>query len=435
MRLPLSVPPSLSLPLRRHLSLAKYASKLTSAAARRFLLKLVCLAGGLACAQAGLAQRFTPPDLPEGPGKLLVQNLCSTCHSTATITRAAGYSSATEWRRVFSTMIELPDAQADTIATYLAEHFPEDISRRPRLVAGDVDIEIIEWTVPTLGQRSRDPAEAPDGSIWWTGMWASLAGRLDPDTGVMDEYRLPPTARPHTIVPDAEGNIWYTGNSNATVGKLDPSTGLITEYKTEAADPHSATFHPNGNLYFTAQRAGMLGRLNPVTGELVEINTEPRPYGIQVAADGTVWVAFNGTNKLGAMDPDSMEVRYYEVPDPQSRIRRLSLDSQGRVWFVNSTMGKIGRLNPQTGEIRQWDSPSGPDSHPYAIAVIDDVVWYNESGMRPDALVRFNPRTETFQSWAIPSGVGIVRNVWVTEEGNLLIHQSSSNQIGLVKVN
>ena len=69
------------------------------------------------------------------------------------------------------------------------------------------------------------------------------------------------------------------------------------------------------------------------------------------------------------------------------------------------------------------------------MAVIDDVIWYNESGMRPDALVRFNPRSETFQSWAIPSGVGIIRNVWVTEAGDLLIHQSSSNQIGLVKVN
>jgi len=331
-------------------------------------------------------------------------------------------------------MIELPEAQANTIATYLAEHFPEDESRRPNLVAGDVEIEIVEWTVPTLGQRSRDPAEAPDGSIWWTGMWASLAGRLDPQTGEMEEFRLPVTSRPHTIVPDAAGNIWYTGNSNSTIGKLDPNTGEIAEYKTEARDPHSATFHSNGNLYFTAQRAAMLGRLNPATGELKEIATEPRPYGIKVGPDGTVWIAYNGTNKIGAMDPNSMQVKYYEVPDERTRVRRLDLDSQGNVWFVNSTLGKIGRLDPDSGAIRQWDSPSGPSSHPYAIAVIDDIVWYNESGMRPDTLVRFSPATESFQSWAIPSGVGIVRNVWKTEAGNLLIHQSSSNQVGLVLI-
>lgn len=384
--------------------------------------------------QSVMAQARAAQALPDGPGKALVENICSSCHSTATITRAAGFSSAEEWHDLFSTMIELPSAQANTIATYLAEHFPEDTSRRPNLIAGDVEIDIIEWTVPTLGQRVRDPVEAPDGSIWWTGMWASLTGRLDPETGIMEEYRLPATSRPHTIVPDAEGNIWYTGNSNATVGKLDPTSGTVTEYKTQARDPHSATFHANGNLYFTAQGAGMLGRLNPATGELKEIDTEPRPYGIKAAADGTLWIAYNGTNKIGAMDPDTMEVKYYEVPDTSTRVRRLDLDSEGMVWFVNSTMGKIGRLDPATGEIKQWNSPSGPSSHPYALAVIDDVIWYNESGMRPDTLVRFNPGSESFQSWAIPSGVGIVRNVWATEEGNLLIHQSSSNKVGLVKI-
>jgi virginiamycin B lyase len=373
--------------------------------------------------------------LPDGPGRSLVESICSSCHSVATITRAAGYSTAQQWHDLFSTMIELPSAQANTIASYLAEHFPEDTSRRPNLIAGDVEIDIIEWTAPTLGQRVRDPIEAPDGSIWWTGMWASLTGRLDPQTGIMEEYRLPPTSRPHTIVPDADGNIWYTGNSNATIGKLDPVSGEVIEYKTQARDPHSATFHPNGNLYFTAQGAAMLGRLNPTTGELKEIDTEPRPYGIKVAQDGTLWIAYNGTNKIGAMHPDTMAVKYYEIPNDRTRVRRLDLDSEGMVWFVNSTQGKIGRLDPATGAIKQWDSPSGPSSHPYALAVIDDVIWYNEAGMRPDALVRFNPKSESFQSWAIPSGVGIVRNVWKTEAGNLLIHQSSSNKIGLVKIN
>ena len=331
-------------------------------------------------------------------------------------------------------MIKLPRAQSETIAAYLAEHFPEDASRRPILVAGDTQIDIIEWMVPTLGQRSRDPVEAKDGSIWWTGMWASLAGRLDPKTGEMEEFLLPPAARPHTVVPADDGSIWYTGNSNATIGRLDPETGLVTEFKTKARDPHSATFHPNGNLYFTAQGAGMLGRVNPLSGEVTEIDTEPRPYGIQVAPDGMVWVAYNGINKLGRLDPDSLEVSYFDVPDPRTRIRRLDIDSKGDVWFVNSTLGKIGRLNPETGVITQWDSPSGESSHPYALAVIDDVIWYNESGMRPDALVRFDPTAERFQSWAIPSGVGIVRNVWVTEAGDLLIHQTSSNRIGLVKI-
>jgi len=141
-------------------------------------------------------------------------------------------------------------------------------------------------------------------------MWASLVGKLNPNTGEMKEYNLPPSARPHSIVPDEDGNIWYTGNSNATIGKLNPDTGNITEYETQAKDPHSAVFHPNGNLYFTAQHAAMLGRLDPETGVLKEVNTEARPYGIKVDSNGTVWIAYNGTNKIGAMNPNTMEVRY-----------------------------------------------------------------------------------------------------------------------------
>ena len=381
-------------------------------------------------AQRGRGGQIT---LPDGAGRDLVQNHCTGCHGLNLVVNSAGFSTD-GWDALFATMVALPGAQANTMAEYLAEHYPEQPGRRPTLVAGDASIKITEWMVPTLGQRSRDPIEAPDGSIWWTGMWASIAGRLDPETGEMEEFLLPPDSRPHSLIPDADGNIWYTGNSNASIGKLDPRTGMITEYQTQARDPHTATFHPNGRLYFTAQNAGMLGRLSPETGEVTEVQTEPRPYGMQVGPDGTIWIAYNGTNKIGALDPDTMEVRYYEVPNEASRIRRLGLTSDGMVWYGNSTQGRIGRLNPETGEIQEWPSPSGPDSHPYAFAVVDDIIWYNESGMRPDALVRFDPATEQFQSWAIPSGVGIIRNMWVTEAGNLLIHQSSTNRVGLVEI-
>ena len=395
---------------------------------KTFLPLALCLICTTALAQRPTAQ------LPEGPGKALVETYCTSCHRAATITRSAGYNTPERWQEVMASMIQMPEADAQALAEYLAEHFPEKAERRPALVDGDVEIDIEEWIVPTLGQRSRDPIEAPDGSIWWTGMWASLVGRLDPATGEMTEYPLPPEARPHSIVPDEEGNIWYTGNSNGTIGKVDPETGAITEYPTQAGDPHTAIFHPNGKLYFTSQRAGMLGRLDPQTGDLTEVETQRRPYGIKVAADGTVWVAYNGTNKLGAVDPETMEIQYYTVPHEDSRIRRLGLSSDGMVWYVNSSRGRLGRLNPATGEFKEWDSPSGPRSHPYSLAVINDKIWYNESGMRPDALVRFDPETETFQSWAIPSGVGIIRHVWVTRQGELLIHQSSSNRVGRVTI-
>lgn len=392
----------------------------------------VAILSGLIVVAPARGQRGAPVQLPPGAGQEVVQGKCTQCHALNLIVNSAGFTKE-GWAALVATMVKLPPNESASVSGYLATNFPEKPVRRPSLVSGEAQIKITEWITPTLGQRTRDPIEAPDGSIWWTGMWASLVGRLDPKTGAMKEYPLPPTAKPHSIVADKDGNIWYTGNSNGTIGKLDPATGKITEYPTKSKDPHSAAFHPNGRLYFTAQNSRMIGRLSPETGEITELPTEPNPYGIQVAKDGTLWVAHNGTNKLSSVNPDTLEMRYYEVPNTASRIRRLGFTSDGMVWYGNST-GRIGRLNPTTGEIKEWLSPSGPTSSPYAFTVVNDIIWYNESGMRPDALVRFDPKTERFQSWAIPSGVGIIRNFGVTKAGNLLIHQTSSNRVGLVEI-
>ena len=395
-------------------------------------LSILALAALGAALPAAAQQQRAQPQLPEGPGREMVQAVCSGCHNANQILGSTGYTRE-RWHDLVSTMVKLPDEQAAAVTDYLAANFAPNTDRAPTLVSGPARIEIQEWTAPTLGSRSRDPVEAQDGSIWWVGMWASVAGRLDPATGEMREYRLPTTARPHSITPGPDGNMWYTGNSNSTIGRLDPRTGEVTEYRTQGRDPHSMVWHPNGNLYFTAQGARMVGRLDPRTGEVREVATEANPYGIRVDSKGTVWIAYNGTNKIGSMDPQTLQIRLYDLPEG-SRVRRLDLDSDDIVWYGNSALGRIGRLDPATGEIREWETPSGPRSHPYALAVVDDAVWFNESNQRPDALVRFDPKTERFQSWPIPSGYGIVRNMWVTRAGDLLIHQTSSNRIGVVRI-
>ena len=51
-----------------------------------------------------------------------------------------------------------------------------------------------------------------------------------------------------------------------------------------------------------------------------------------------------------------------------------------------------------------------------------------------DKVVRFDPKTEKFESWAIPSGGGVVRNMVHTPEGNLWLACSGVNKIAFVEV-
>ena len=392
------------------------------------------LLAALALLWVGLAHAGPASLGPNYDVKADVTETCASCHGLRYLDLAQGYDTPAEWSQLIASMVKLPQERDWAISQYLAANYPHKPDKAPVLMKGDTDITIEEWVTPTLGQRTRDPVESPDGAIWWTGMWASLVGRLDPNTGAMQEYQLPSSARPHSIVPDADGFIWYTGNSNGTIGRLNPADGSIKEYPTRARDPHTAVFHPNGNLYFTSQHSNMLGRLNPATGELIEIETRKKPYGIKVGKAGDLFIAYNGTNAIGRMHPGTLSVRYYDIPDAATRIRRLDVDSDENVWFVNSSLGKVGKLDVDTGKVTQWNSPSGPTSHPYSMTVIKDIVWYNESGMRPDALVRFDPAKEKFQSWAVPSGIGIIRHTWETQDGDLLIHQSSSNRVGRVRI-
>ena len=378
-------------------------------------------------------------DWPEGDGREMAAALCTACHNIGTIERAMGYDQD-GWRHLTATMVDLSHAPEawDQLTAYLAHNFPPNDARAATAVEGDATVTFTEWVTPTLGQRSRDPVEAPDGAIWWAGQWANLIGRIDPSTGEMTEYRLPPNAMPHSVNVDAGGAIWYMGNKNGTVGRLDPASGDITEFSMPdpaARDPHTAEFDADGILWFTLQQSNMVGRLDPKSGD-IRLATMPveraRPYGIKVARDGTLWIACNGGNCIASMNPETMEITPIEVSDPGTTVRRLDIDGQGNIWFVNSGLGRLGRYDPQTGEVTEWPSPSGPGSHPYAIAVVDGAVWYNESGVRPDMLVRFDPADETFQSWPIPSGevhAGILRHMRPDRNGDLLIHQSGTNRI------
>ena len=207
--------------------------------------------------------------LPDGNGKELVQAACSTCHGLNLITSSWGNTQA-GWGELLSSMVALPKDRADVITAYLAAHFPTKPAPEAVLIAGPATVSFKEWLVPSLGSRPHDPLAAADGSIWWSGMFANVLGRVDPGTDQMKEFPLPkPKSGPHGLVEDEAGNIWFTANQSTYVGKLDPKTGQVTEYPLPEGvrGPHTPIFDQKGTLFFTLQ-SGHVARLVPSTGEM-----------------------------------------------------------------------------------------------------------------------------------------------------------------------
>jgi virginiamycin B lyase len=380
--------------------------------------------------------------LPEGEGKALVQSACSSCHGLSRVT-GAGHSKA-EWDTVLHMMANVgatvPADQFETISAYLARNFPAKPVSAATLIPGSVKVTIKEWDVPTPGSRPHDPMVAPDGSAWYTGQMADVLGRFDPKTQQFREFKLPEGSGPHGLIPDRDGNVWYTANFKAYIGKLDPRTGAVTQYPMPdpaAKDPHTLLLAPNGNIYFTVQGANRVGRLDPRTGEVklaTSLTPRSNPYGMVIDSHGVPFFVEFGSNKVARLDPDTLAIHEFVLPHADSRPRRVAITSDDIIWYSDYSRGYLGRLDPKTGAVTEFPSPGGRDSRPYGITAVGDVIWYSESNVRPNTLVRFDPRTGKFESWAIPSGGGVVRNMVHTPEGNLWLACSGVNKIAFVEV-
>jgi len=397
----------------------------------------VILAAALLCSGLPAGSQ----ELPEGPGKELAATNCNACHSLLSRV-GAGYT-AEGWHTVMRMMINQgASLQPDQIApleAYLIKSFPERPKPAGVVLPGSAEVSFKAWQAPTPGSRPHDPLAARDGTLWYTGQMANILGRVNPATGEIKEFPLKtPHSGPHGLTDDQDGNIWYTGNTGSLIGKLDPRTGDVTEYRTpETGDPHTLLFDKAGILWFTMQNANHIGRLDPRTGE-IKLLTPPtagaRPYGMALNSKGVVFFVEFGTNQVGSIDPNTLAFREYRLPDAASRPRRIAITSDDLIWYSDYARGYLGRLDPTTGKVTEWPSPSGPKSEPYGISAINDVIWYSESGSTPNTVVRFEPKSETFQSWAIPGGGNIVRNTSVTRDGNFLLANSLVNGITLVTI-
>ncbi len=306
-----------------------------------------------------------------------------------------------------------------------------------------LNVPIKEYSVPTPNSRPHDPAAGPDGTLWFTEQGANKIGRFDPGTGSFREYPLKtPDSGPHGLVADRGGNIWFTAISGGYVGKLDPKTGAVAEFRPANGaeiDPHTPVFDRNGVLWFTNEESNYIGRLDPATGKM-DLKQVPTPhaipYGIVVTKDNVPFFCEFGTNKLASIDPKTMAVREYTLPAQDARPRRLALAPDGTIYYTDYARGYIGHFDPAGGKLlKEWPSPGGAQARPYGIAISSTGdVWYSESGVKPNTLVRFDPKSETFSAEAIPSGGGVVRNMVAAPNKSLYLACSGVNKVAVVDV-
>ena len=287
-------------------------------------------------------------------------------------------------------------------------------------------LTVREYPVPA-GSRPHDVAPARNGGVWYTAQGSGELGWLDPKTGRTRHVRLGSGSAPHGVIVGPDGAPWITDGGLNAIVRVDPTTRRVRVFPLPASSGYTnlntAVFDRRGVLWFTGQ-SGIYGRLDPKVGK-VRVFRAPRgegPYGITVTPSGDVYYASLAGSYLGKVDLVRSTVRVLDPPTRGQGARRVWADSKGRIWVSEWNAGKVAMYAPATGRWREWRLP-GAAPMPYAVYVDDrDAVWLSDFGA--NALVRFDPKTQTFTRVVLRSSPANVRQilgrpgeVWGAESG------------------
>jgi len=399
----------------------------------------IALAGLILLSTSARGQELD--DYPEHPAKDMILERCGICHSLRNV-RSGDYDAA-GWREILHQMRNIGaavnDEDLDLLADYLTINSPQSPRPEAVILPGAVDIRITEWEIPTQGTMPRDVAVAPDETLWFSGMFTSTLIELDLESGELTEHKLRPYSAPMGLAVDANGEVWFASSRRGYIGKLDPETGVIADFPMPQGippDPSDLVVDQSGQVWFTAQNGNVVGRIVPQSDE-IQFTTMPRekstPFAIALAPDGALFAGLRDSKSILRIDPESFATTEYPLSGPETEPRRIAITDDGFVWYADIDRGNLGRLDPETGTVTEYASPTGVLSEPHGIAAIGNIVWYVEAGAAPNSLVRFDPERESFQSWPL-SGFGVVRDLAVTQDGELAFAMGSLNRVGLIEI-
>ena len=277
-------------------------------------------------------------------------------------------------------------------------------------------------------------AQAADGRFWLTNALSSLLMSFHPETKAFEVVEIGQGALyPHTIRIDDRGIVWFTIAVSNQLARFDPATKELTvlqlphngflRWATDTFFPMMLKFAartPRGNKHIEFSPHKMMSGIE--YEDLFNL-----PYGIDInPKDGGVWYAKLWANKIGHVDPETLEITEYDTP--LTGPRRPRFDADGILWIPAFDESALLRFDPGTSEFKTYLLPTlSPDEYetPYALNVHQETgdVWLTSN--MSDRIIRFIPGEERFISYPSPTRVTWLRDLVFTKDGKVC--SSSSN--------
>jgi len=359
---------------------------------------------------------------------------------TQVITRMMGYGAVSQpikpQRMLDETRAGKPE-QYRKIAEYLAtinlsavDKWEYPLKTLPRPSGRATHAIVTEYDLKRPTTQPHDVLLDADGNVWYSDFGELFISKFDPKTLKLTEY---PTKEFKPGAPvgnlslefDKEGKLWFDTMYQGSLGTIDPKTGEIKYY---ALPPE---WNDNRvQLNFTGLRHDVDGkvwtksvgtqdvyRLDLASGKWERFHpTDLLPpghhYGMyQLISDSknNVWIAEFEEGYLGKIDAKTLKVTWFATPSPHGRARRMEIDDQDRILLTEYRANKIALFDTRTEQFTEYDLP--PFTYPYRAQVDNNgEIW--TSGMSSDRVVRVDPKTATTVEYLMPSDTNM-RTVYV----------------------
>jgi virginiamycin B lyase len=262
---------------------------------------------------------------------------------------------------------------------------------------------------PVIG-RERDASRTaqwlaaglpPRAAVKWD--WpAALLARAE-----IREYALPtPNDLPHDVAVDGR-TVVITGMFTGRMYVLDPETGEMRTEATPRANPRAIEIDGTGNWWVVLGGPRAVAR-RARGGEWSVFDAGYYAHSVALAPDGGVWVNGHFTHNpelLSRIDPGSGVRRDFTVPEHPDFTStpvpyEIRVGRDGMVWMSELQGNRIVRFDPRSEQFKVWTMPT-PASGPRRLDVDPSgVVWIPAYGA--NKLARFDPVTEKFEEFELP---------------------------------
>lgn len=272
----------------------------------------------------------------------------------------------------------------------LALSWPLDIG------AADIRLTFVGASTVDL-ENPHDLKLTPDGRyLFVADVGNNRVAILDPDSlELVGAFGADHQAGTHDIDFDATGRVYVadTHNNRVTIYTLDGlDARLVGELSERIRGPEGVLAHPNGRIYVAGAWSGNV--VAYADGKIVaELRGLSSPHDVELAADGNIWLADAGNDRLLLLSPELEIRRELGRRDYAFKgVRYLDLTADGTIVAADKNNHQVKfidsayRLVKVLGDGKPGRGPSRFTT-PEGVEIRGSTLWLSDSGN--DRVVRY----------------------------------------------